>query len=44
METIKDLAVVQMKELEDEVMEGLYADQVRALLSIGRENFLQRGA
>lgn len=42
-ETIKDLAVVQMKELEDEVMEGLYADQVRALLSIGRENFLQRG-
>jgi hypothetical protein len=43
LETIKDLATVQMKELENEVVEGLYANQLRALLSIGRENFIQRG-
>jgi hypothetical protein len=43
LEIIKDLAIVQMQELEDEVIEGLYADQLRALLSIGRENFVHRG-
>ena len=43
LEIIKDLATVQMKELENEAMEGLYANQLRALLSIGRENFIQRG-
>jgi hypothetical protein len=43
LEIIKDLAVAQMQELENEVIEGLYADQLRNLLSIGRENFIQRG-
>ena len=43
LEIIRDLAIVQMKELENEVVEGLYADQLRALLSIGRGNFIQRG-
>jgi hypothetical protein len=43
LEIIKDLAIAQMQELENEVIEGLYADQLRDLLSIGRENFIQRG-
>lgn len=43
LEIIKDLAIVQMKDLENEVVEGLYAEQLRALLSIGRANFIQRG-
>ncbi|MEH2271863.1 MAG: hypothetical protein V7K68_26125 [Nostoc sp.] len=32
-----------MKELENEVIEGIYANRLRSLLSIGRENFIQRG-
>jgi len=43
LEIIQDLAIAQMQELENEVIEGLYADQLRDLLSIGRENFMQRG-
>lgn len=43
LEIIKDLAIAQMQELENEIIEGLYADQLRNLLSIGRENFIQRG-
>lgn len=43
LEIIKNLAMAQMKELKDEVIEGLYAKQVKDLLSIGRENFIRRG-
>jgi len=43
LETIKNLIVVQMKELENHVMEGIYTDKLRSLLSIGRGNFIQRG-
>jgi hypothetical protein len=43
LEIIKDLAIAQMQNLEDEVIEGMYADKLRDLLSIGRENFIQRG-
>jgi hypothetical protein len=43
LEVIKDMIIAQMKELENEVIEGLYADQLKFLISIGRENFMQRG-
>lgn len=43
LETIKNLAIAQMKELKNEVMEGIYTEQIKALLSVGRENFIQRG-
>lgn len=42
-ETVENLAMAQMKELKNEVIEGIYAVQIEALLSIGRENFIQRG-
>lgn len=43
LEIIENLAMARMKELNNEVIEGIYAEQVEALLSIGRENFVQRG-
>ena len=43
LETIKKLAVIQMKELESEIIEGIYVGRLRYLLSIGRKNFIQRG-
>jgi len=43
LEVIKGLILAQMKELENEVIEGIYTDQLRMLLSIGRKNFIQRG-
>jgi hypothetical protein len=43
LEIISDLSLIQMKDLENEIIEGLYPNQLRILLSIGRENFVQRG-
>lgn len=43
LESINNLVSAQMKELEDEIIEGIYAEKLRFLLSTGRENFIQRG-
>jgi len=43
LETIKNSTIAQMGELEDEILEGNYADKLRSLLSVGRENFIRRG-
>ncbi|MBD2717998.1 hypothetical protein [Synechococcus sp. FACHB-909] len=43
LDSIESLAIARMKELDKDVIKGIYADQANALLSIGRENFEQRG-
>ncbi len=43
LETINSLVIAQMKQLENQIVEGIYAEQLRSLLSIGRENFVKRG-
>jgi len=37
------LAANQMEELENEIIDGLYSDGLKTLLSIGRNNFTERG-
>lgn len=41
--TILSMAYTQMKELENEVLDGRYSTRLRSLLSIGRRNFTRRG-
>ncbi len=43
LETINNIVTTQMKKLEDEIIEGKYANKLRDLLVIGRENFIHRG-
>jgi hypothetical protein len=43
LEIIIDLILVQMKELETEIIDGIYTEQLKNLLSVGRQNFIQRG-
>ncbi len=43
LETINDLVAVEMKKLEDEVIQGKYTQKLLSLLATGRQNFECRG-
>lgn len=43
LDEINKIALLEMEELEGMIIDGRYADNLRHLLSIGRNNFMKRG-
>lgn len=41
--TIHNLAHTQMEELENKILDGRYSNQLKSLISVGRQNFTKRG-